>query len=1120
MFRHTTALSVLALAAVSAPYVCQAQDPAGKFKRITQLQEQGKVKDALAQCDEMLKYFANKKSRTVAQYGFYEPFFVWKKGELLLASKEYDKAYEVYESLTTNAAFQDKNMRDKAKRRKLLNGQGYDPYLTAAKYYMALCRYQQGVGDAKKGVAPDPKAFEGAIPLLEAYLDEYQKPNGVSKMEKDLKLDGQICFMLMQSYILCEKPDFKKAGSYLDRGRKSKGVLPDEMAMAGLATVINVAMKNPETVGWVRDIIVSNPQSFSLGPVRMAQHGAGFLKPAQDCSKRVDDAIKKNDMKAANDNARSSIALLGMVPNMQETVDALKSTMKVVGSSKSSVVTDRDGVRYNGGNYKIMSEKYADKITDHVELDAYATQLNSSIALSYGSFRLAKAGYHILVTRYPDLQTGEKGKYTQVGEKLKQAYAQLHRATGDEAAALALEGKLDVSQLGEGALSLILNRMAAAFSDKKWEDTLKYSREVIAYPEIDKTSGNYLQARMCEVQALRELKKNSEAVTAGEKVLSEGVIDAASQVDESTRTSYDKQLRQILVAMYFGAVREAGVVEQEMVDKILNAVKDYETKYPTTSSEDQFLPHIYYYAVNTLLLRSSKDDFPVAQELCGKFIEHFKKHENYPTVLVLNANIIFGTKDKPKFEVAVRQLEEAYKTSLARPEGKGKGIAGEALNKLAVNGRMVNLTGDNGKKEDDAAKNARWTGYMNTFWEQVDAGSETNRFALQMARLALSDAAKVGGEPYEAAVKRAEDTIIREAAYAHAQSKLNPDVSKTITSLVSTKVEKGEFANLEARKGYITSLSSRVAKDDKFTQAALSMEVLTALEEAKNESDESKHAEFDKQIEEYLAQLARDYKAEDLTNEICYTIGEYMRGRAPLGSGNESAINNALDRAIPYYRAALKRGGSMQEENSLGLADALSAKSDGAAQEEAAKLYVNVLNSEYADFAVKNQALFGQARQAMRAGDYARVLDITKEYLEKDSDSDAGLQMLSMQAEAYEKTGKTEDAISIYSNMYRDYLGSIGVSAPACEKMMKLLWARGKGSYADNKDGSFNHSDKWTAWNRGSKYIEMVDPLSGQMSREERAAVAKVRALVEQYKGDSTVRDEIRAEAADRAKYQ
>ena len=1118
MFRHTTALSVLALAAVSAPYVCQAQDPAGKFKRITQLQEQGKVKDALAQCDEMLKYFANKKSRTVAQYGFYEPFFVWKKGELLLAAKEYDQAYAVYENLTKNPAFQDKNLRDKAKRRKLLGGQGFDPYLTAAKYYMALCRYQQGVGDAKKGVAPNPKAFADAIPVLEEYLELYQSRDGVSKMEKDLKLDGQICFMLMQSYILCETPDFKKAGSYLERGRKSKGVLPDEMAMAGLATVINVAMKNPETVSWVRDIIVSNPQSFSLGPVRMAQHGAGFLKPANDCAKRVGEAVAKNDMKAANDNARSAIALLGMVPNMQETVDALKAKMRVLGSGKGSVVTDRDGVRYNGANYKIMSEKDAAKITEHVELDAYATQLNASIALNYGSFRLAKAGYHILVDRYPDLVDNNKKP---IAAKLQQAYAQLLRATGDEEAALALENKINPADIGEdGALALMLNRMSQAYKDKKWEDTIQYANQVVTSPQVDKTSGNYLQARICIVEAYRNLKKNADAIKAAEAVLAEGVVDGATQVAENARATYDKQLRFLLVALYYSTIREAGVVEDDKLNKILQAVKDYETKYPTTSPDDQFLPHVYYYAINSLLLRSSKDDYPVAQEMCGKFIEHFKKHENYATVLVLNANIIFGTKDKPKFEIAVRQLEEAYKTALARPEGKGKGIAGEALNKLAINGRMVSLTADDGKKEDDAAKNARWAGYMTTFWEQVDAGCETNRFALQMARLALSDASKTGGEAYDVAIKRAEDTIVREAAYANTQHKLNPDVPKTITALISTKVDKGEFKDLEARKAYIASLASRVDKADKFTQAALSMEVLTALEDAKNEVDESKHAEFDAQIESYLEQLARDYQPNDLTNEICYTIGEHMRRRAPISSGNESAINTALDRAIPYYRAALQRGGSMQEENSLGLADALSAKNDNAAQEEAAKLYAKVIASEYAEFAVKNQARFGQARQAMRAGDYARVLEITTAYLEQDSDSDAGLQMLSMQAEAYDKTGKTEEAINIYSNMYRDYLGSIDVSAPACEKMMKLLWARGKGNYADNKDGTFTHSDKWTAWNRGSKYLEMVDPISGQMTREERAAVAKVRALVEQYKSDSTVREENRAEAADRAKYQ
>ena len=1118
MLRHTTALSVLALAAVSAPYVCQAQDPAGKFKQINKLEEAGKYKDALAKCDEMLKYFANKKSRTVAQYGFYEPFFVWKKGELLVKSNDYDKAFETFDGITKNPAFQEKALRDKAKRRKLLNGQGFDPYLTAANYQKALCRYQQGVGDAKKKIAPNPKAFDEAIPLLEAYLEQYQK-GAVSKMEKDMKLDGQICFMLMQSYILCEKPDFKKAGTYLERGRKSKSVLPDEMAMAGLATVINVAMKNPETVGWVRDIIVTNPQSFSLGPVRMARHGAGFLKPASDCVKRLDEAIAKNDMKAANDNARSAIALLGMVPNMQETVDALKQMTKVVGTDKLPVV-DRDGVRYIGSDYKIMSERFGEKITAHTELDAYSTQLNSSIALTYGSFRLAKAGYHILVKRYPDLVDSEKKS---IAGKLQQSYAQLLRATGDSEEALALENKLDPNDLGkDGALSLTLNRMSQAYKDKKWDEVKTYAEQVVAAlknDEVGKTSGNYLMARMCIVEAYRNLKQNEDAIKAAEQVLADGAIEGATQVAAEMRTTYDKQLRFMLVALYYDNIRKSGVVDEENLSKILNGVKAYETKYPTTSPDDTFLPHIYYYSINSLLLRSTKDDFPAAQELCDKFIASFKKHEYYPTILILNANIIISTKDKPKFEIAIRQLEEACEISLARPEGKGKGTAGEALNKLAINGRMIGLTKEDGSKEDDAAKNARWARYMQTFWEKVDAGSETNRFALQMARLALSDAAKSGGESLVAAVKRAEDIVVREAAYAQSQNKLNPEIAKTITSIINTKVEKNEFKDLEARKSYIAGLASRVDAGDKFTQAALRMEVLTALEEAKGEADESKHAEFDAQIESELASLAREYKPEDLTNEICYTIGEYMRRRAPLGSGNMSAINNAVNRAEPYFRAALKRGGSMMEENMLGLADALSATDDKGKQDEAAKLYEKVINSQ-AEYAVINQARFGQARQAMNAGDYNRVLDITKKYLEMDADSDAALEMMSMQADAFDKTGKSEEAIQIYSNMYRDYLGNISVSAPACEKMLKLLWARNKGSYADNQDGTFNHSDKWTAWNRGAKYLEMVDPLTDQMTREERSSVAKVRALVEQYRGDGTVRDEIRAEAADRAKYQ
>ncbi|MBQ9096736.1 MAG: hypothetical protein IJY53_10405, partial [Akkermansia sp.] len=605
MFRYSTALSVIALAAVSAPYVCQAQDPAGKFKRITVLSESGKVDEALKMCDDMLKYFAGK-SRTVQQYGFYEPFFVWKKGELLMAAKKYDEAYETYKRLNMDPKFQDKAMRDRAKRRKLLNGQGFDPYLTASQYYMGACMYQKGVGDSKKGVAADPAAFDKAIPVLKEYLDLYQGGK-VSKMEKDLKLDGQICFMLMQAYILQSTPDFKTAGSYLERGRKSKGAIPDEMAMAGLSTIINVAMKNPEAISWVRDIIVSNPQSYSLGPVRMARHGSTFFGPAQNCQKMFSEAMKNGEEKKANDSARSAMALMGMVPNVNETLNALKQMTKVIGTSKMKVA-DLDGAVYTGSTCKTLIDNYTKSEESNKQLDAFAVQLSSSIALDYGCHRMAKAGYGILVNRYPDLQGPEKdGKPQPLGDKFKQGYAQLCRTTGDEAAALAVEGTLDKSKLGdEGALALVLNRMVQAQKDKQWEEVVKLAEEVIASPVIVKTSPNFLQANISKVAALKELKREADAVAAIEQMFADNVVENATDATPEVRTNADRILRFHQCIGYYTLMRQGGSIDSEYLDKVQKCVADYELKYPDKTQADDYLPHMYFYALQSLMLRSGK----------------------------------------------------------------------------------------------------------------------------------------------------------------------------------------------------------------------------------------------------------------------------------------------------------------------------------------------------------------------------------------------------------------------------------------------------------------------------------------------------------------------------------
>ena len=78
--------------------------------------------------------------------------------------------------------------------------------------------------------------------------------------------------------------------------------------------------------------------------------------------------------------------------------------------------------------------------------------------------------------------------------------------------------------------------------------------------------------------------------------MADGAIECATQVAAEMRTTYDKQLRFMLVALYYDNIRKSGVVDEENLSKILNGVKAYETKYPTTSPDDTFLPHIYYYS--------------------------------------------------------------------------------------------------------------------------------------------------------------------------------------------------------------------------------------------------------------------------------------------------------------------------------------------------------------------------------------------------------------------------------------------------------------------------------------------------------------------------------------------
>lgn len=1092
----------MALAAVSAPYVCQAQDPAGKFKVIGQKAAAGKTDEALKMCDEMLAYFG-KKSRAAQQYSFYEPFFVWKKGEILRGAKRYEEAYKVYKQLSENEAYQDEAQRKRAKERKLNNGEGYDPYLTASIYFMGMCKYQQGVGDAKSKLEPNPAAFEEAIPALEQYLGIYEKGK-ISKLEKGLKLDGQICFMLMQSYILKPTPDFKSADKYLDKGKTCKGALPDDMAMAGLATVINVAMKNPEAISWVRDIIANNPQSYSLGPVRMARHGSSFFNPANNCQKMFKENLAKGTdekcMKQANDSARSAMALLGMVPNMDETVAALQQMGGVLGEGKV-VVKDNGGAIYSSENCRKLVANYEKLINEKSQLDAFATQISASIMYEYGSQRLARAGFQILCDRYPDLQQkGKDGKVKKLGENFKQSLAQLSRATGDEETALAIEGTIDKSLIGDdGALSLAINRMTQAQKEKRWEDVITYSQEILGNPKLDKQSANYAQIMSSQLSAYFSLKKYTDVLTLGESILAEGVYEKAQGLAEDKRAMADKILRYQMANSCYSLILAKDAKSADYTTKLLSILDDYKKKYKDVEPTDNLLPHMYNFALNAVLRRPSaneealKANMADGKKYCEDFLSHKfteggQDHALTASMLTVWANLVFNLKEKENFDKAFKNLQKAYEVALKRPEGAGKLNAAEALNKIAINWQNYRLEEKTpeAKKAREALRDQSYA----DFWEKVDKGMETNRYALQMCRLEIgtvkgfaksSDAALK--KRFEDALTRTQSTIQREAAVAHKAGKLNPDVPKTIATLVAASVDKDTM---------IKNLVAAIPGEDLFTQSALAIETVNAMPPKDTDGRKAK-----------LLEIADKYEPAVLYNEACYMVG------------NALLEERRWEKSMNYFDAAIERGGEFSDWNRLGKAKALAGSGNTA---EADKMY-DYLAAHGTDQKVLAEALYGKVEAAYKSKDWKLVLKYSEGFLKGASGSEASRNATMWRAEALKETGKKDEAISTYFNLYRSNVGKVSVSAKACIEMMRLLEERNEGGYEYAGNGVHKHGDKWTAWSRGDAYVNMLKPNKEKMTASDKELFESVEAEVNRLKSDSTVKSEIAAEAAQRAKF-
>ncbi len=1113
---RTSISAILALTLLGAPFTVQAQDPAAIFKVVQRLRSENKPADALKQVESVLNVYGNPQNRVGKQFAHYTPFFLWQKASILADMGEYDKACEVYNDLATNATFRDNTMIEHSK---ALPGQedGYLPLLTMALFQQGYVRYKQAAGTKDK--PGDQAAYTKCIPLLEAYLKRYEAGK-VSKKEKQEKLDSRTYLLLLQAYLLQEKPDFEKAGEYMTKMGQTKSLLPDDMVMNGLNTVMTVAKKDPGYIGWVSKMIQANPGNFHVAPHRLAPYVGILYNYGIETIKVMNEALAKGNLDQAAKAAEAANLLLGIMPDTAEVQLATEAVYKLL--KDHSNVRDRSmGLVYSGPINRDLGEKLAKIVNDHTELEAFGMLQMAGAMAKMGSNRLAKAGYKVLIDRYPKLtqKNGEKTRELRDINYLQ--YSQFCRATGDDKVALEYETKVNPENVGDGNKNVVaINKMTRFTKEQQWDKVLPAADEVLAAVNEKSDPLTYVAACFSKIAAYYNLHRFGDVTREGEKLRKSGLLQKKEGgLNEEQVNNYEPQMLFFMMDAY----KELGAEDPKKYDEAIKIGDEFREKYSSVNLEkNNVAPNIYFDAITTLLKRrghgdenAERADLKKARDYCEVIAKNWKEHELYPTSRLLAGSILINGDDDAEKPQGLIYLEEAVPAALKLPDGKGKSVASNALFWLA----SFSPEYDPREGEDEAGKQARIEGYFDTFWKDVDA--EGDDFALQMAILQLGRVLEAKNkEAYEVCLKRAQDVIGREATYAFRNNKQNPELEASINTFVEDYVngEKqlhNKELSLEEKVNYLTNFPG-VEKDDKYTNAILRMALLNSMTEAAVAAKRAGKAEEAVALERDRTRLIREmrdaFKPEDLTNYICVKMGQYElenSNRFPAGSEERK---QSLATALTYFEEVLSRGKDQQNEASLGKAQALSLSDDKGKQDEALKLYTQLAGVQNPD--VAGPALIGLTDLNMNVGKYGDAVESAHKFMNirgggtQKQRSEMQLKL----AQAYCESGQVQEGIQTYVNIYAHNFGNISMSAPAVKELMLQYWKRNAPSKGDRLT-KFSPSDHWLAWNTGRDYVQKIRraKIEQKMTSAERDLFNEVVVLVDTYGKDATVQREEKA---------
>lgn len=1108
MNTYTTALSVMAALAFSMPMVCQAQDPLSSLTKVKALTKAGKTEEAVQLCDAVIKRFSGK-GATARQFAYVLPFYAWEKGVSYFKGGDYENAYNAFKAFMEEPRWKDPALLSKAKESIKGQPEAYEPYFTYALFQMANCRYKQGVGVEGK-VPGDKSKFEDSIACFEKYLDLIQKGK-VSNLEKKLKLEGQICFILVQAYILREKPDFQKAAQYLEMSRKVKGRVPDDMAMDGLNTIVNVAISNPENVGWVYKLIESSRASYNLDPARAARNSNKFYNLGQRAYKVMEAGLREGKMDQAIEAARTSNELFGLVADVPAARAALATHAKAVAASPKNL----PGVSLSGRQAKALGASYKKLDESGTLFDGFSVLSSATIAKDMGSNRLAKAGFQLLYDRYGKLALPGKGEGAEPRPLRNTVIMQLGalcRQTGDDENGLKYEKMLEGEDMGDQTKVLVFQKMSRAVSEKDWATVVPTSAEVMQMYADDKTNKLYLTARYMQVAANYQLRDFAKVVETGRALLDSGEMKAAegkNALKPAEAATYDNQVFYFLFDSYVRLAAE----DPSMREKAVALFDEYAAKYATTDLvEAPLCDKMHYAAIAQLkyLYEHAKDDKTAeacrdrALKLCDHVAASWPKSDVCPTTELLAGGLLLNHPDETKKPTAMPRLENAANAGIELKSDAGRATAANALFWLATYTADYPAEGES----EEAAK-ARCRAYADRFWAEADAEGET--FSLPTASLYLRMIKDK--EDFSMVIKRVQDTITREANHMFKNGQADPELEKTINTYVEVYVNGnkeylGKALTLQEKTAHFTGFPG-IDPNDKYTNAIFRMAQINSMyqELGTLKGDKAAAEKLEEEIMQEFRAMTAAYKPADLTNYICVQVGDFLVRYVSQFPDPTSRVEE-LAQAEAYYTAVIERQKDLVGDAELGLANALAYSKDAAKQARSAELYTKVSGNP--DPAVSGPALVGLTKLHLRTGDNAAAVQTTTKYLRSKANQRDRMDMMLMQGEAYVKTNDPKNALLAYMNLFNQHKGKVKYSAQACMAIMDIFWKRNNPIQGDRLQKSFQNSDRWQAWNTGQLYVNLIrrSGVEAKLTPEERDEFNKVVSAVHNYGTDPAVMKE------------